>query len=541
MDVSRVYMTVNIHKGSLSGKSAEVKVSSPCLYQSTGPNPGTLYYTRLPANMSEEDVVAKIVSNDWDFVSGAEYNFLAVFVSRDGNNLTLVRDRYGSQRVLIRETTDHIIVTTDPRAVQDTQIQWNPLALRYALVSRIITEDALEDGVSVLPLLHGITYDDKNGLAVIETGAEQLRIREGGEPSSDNDLIESIKNSICESYQQINTQEPAAVLLSGGVDSFILAAIACQVFDKVKAYTPTWDKGENPELERAIGFGKKLGLEHRIVTIHPDEFKSSFFEVIDANGVPNRNYSSLVLHALFKHIPEENILYGEYADTMFGSRPVKAGIMDGKYARVLRFIPDYLIPARLKSICASIKNHGVGQLIEIPQITEPFIGKTLDSIGVSPPKNNTADRKRAFTRVSGTEFNLKTDCSQHMVEIETSALLLGKKIVTPFYNQRMVALSNRLSNRQMFGPSELSIPRNFRRDTSSHVKPLLKQLACQFIEPEAIYLEKLGFPTPFPQWIKHFVISDNEDYCKIYSESKNTEQAWSALNLMYLTNRQSAG
>lgn len=540
MDVSRVYVTVNIHKGSLSGKSTEVEVSSPCIYQSTGPNPGTLYYTRLPANMSEEDVIAKIVSKDWDFVSGAEYNFLAVFVSEDRNSLTLVRDRFGSQRVLIRENADSIIVTTNPWAVRHGQTRWNPFALRYALVSRIITEEALEVDVSALPLLHGITYDDKNGLAVIETGSEQLRIEESGAPSSDEELIESIKDSICGSYRRINTQEPVAVLLSGGVDSFILAAIACQVFDKVKAYTPTWDTGENPELERALLFGKKLGLEHRIVTIQPEEFKESFFELIDANGVPNRNYSSLVLHALFKHIPEEHILYGEYADTMFGSRPVKAGIMDGKYAKVLRFVPDFFIPVRLKPICSSIKNHRLGQLVEIPQITESFVGQTLQSIGVEAPKNS-SDRKKAFTRVSGTEFNLKTDCSQHMVEIETSALLLGKKIVTPFYNKRMVALSNRLSNRQMFGPSELSIRKNFRKDTSLHIKPLLKQLACQFIEPEAIYLEKLGFPTPFPAWIKHFVIPEKEVYCKIYSDSQNTEQAWSALNLMYLTNRQSAG
>ncbi|MDX1552728.1 MAG: asparagine synthase-related protein [Marinobacter sp.] len=540
MDLSRVHMTVNIHKGSRSGKSTEVDVSSPFAHQSTGPNPGTLYYTRLPANMSEEDVVAKIASNDWDFVSEAEYNFLAVFVSGDGNNLTLVRDRYGSQRVLIRESTDHIIVTTDPWAVRHGQTRWNPLALRYALISRIVTDVALEEDVSVLPLLHGITYNERDGLSLIETGLEKLRIQEVGDGLNDEELIKSIKDSIYESYQMVNPNEPVAVLLSGGVDSFILAAIACEVFDNVKAYTPTWEKGENPELERALLFGKKLGLEHRIVTIQPEEFKESFFELIDANGVPNRNYSSLVLHALFKHIPEEHILYGEYADTMFGSRPVKAGIMDGKYAKVLRFVPDFFIPVQLKPICSSIKNHRLGQLVEIPQITESFVGQTLQSIGVEVPKNS-SDRKKAFTRVSGTEFNLKTDCSQHMVEIETSALLLGKKIVTPFYNKRMVALSNRLSNRQMFGRSELSIRENFRKDTSLHIKPLLKQLACQFIEPEAIYLEKLGFPTPFPAWIKHFVIPEKEVYCKIYSDSQNTEQAWSALNLMYLTNRQSAG
>lgn len=535
-----MYITVTVHKGAISGERARIDVTAPCTYQSSGPNPGTLYYTRLPANMSEEDVIALIVRKDWGFVGTAEYNFLAVFVSESGNNLTLVRDRYGSQRVLISESADNVIVSSDPQAIRHAQTRWNPLGLRYALVSRILTEVALEEDVSVLPLLHGITYDEENGFSVIETGSEKLRIEESGDRFSDEELIASIKESLFESYRQINPQEPVAVLLSGGVDSFILAATAGEFFDNVKAYTPTWEKGENPELARAIVFANKLGLEHHIVTIHPDEFKSSFFEMIDASGVPNRNYSSLVLHALFKRIPENIILYGEYADTMFGSRPVKSGIMDRKYASILRFIPDYVIPGRIRPICAGIKNHGLGQLIEIPSITESFIKSNLDFLGVGAPKEDMIDQKKVFTRISGTEFNLRTDCSQHMLEIETSALLLGKKIVTPFYNQRMVALSNRLSNRQMFGPSNLSIRKNFRKDTSKQVKPLLKQLACQFIEPEAIYLEKLGFPTPFPAWIKDFVIPEKEVYCKIYSESRNSEQAWSALNLMYLTNRQGA-
>lgn len=539
MDVSRMYITINIRKGSLRGDSAEIDVVSPHVYQSTGSNPGTLYYTRLPATMSEEDVIAKIAGKDWDFVSSAEYNFHAAFVPESRNALTLVRDRYGSQRVLIRETADHVTVTTDPQAVRHSDTRWNPLALRYALLSRILTEVALEDDVSVLPLLHGITYD-KNGLSVTPMGADKLRIQDAGNPASDEEIIEGIKESIYESYRSVTSKEPVAVLLSGGVDSFILAATACQVFDNVKAYTPTWEKGDNPELERAVVFAKKLGLEHYIVTITPDEFKTSFFDVINASGIPNRNYSSLVLHALFQRIPEENILYGEYADTLFGSFPVKAGIMDRKYAGVLRFIPDYFIPEPFKSTCYQIKNHGLGQLIEIPSITEKFIENNLGYLGVEADKNRLPVQDKSFTRVSGTEFNLKTDCSQHMLEIETSALLLGKKIIAPFYNERMVALSNRLTSRQMFGPSKLSIPHNFRKDTSKQVKPLLKQLACQFIEPEAIYLEKLGFPTPFPLWIKDFVIPEKEVYCKIYSESENSEQAWSALNLMYLTNRQCA-
>ncbi len=537
-----MYLTINVNKGSPSGKGTEIRVNSPCMYKSTGENPGILYYTRLPSNMCEEEVIAKVVERDWDFVSITEYNFLIVFVPENQNrpSWTLVRDRYGSQRVLIRQAQDNLIVTSDPRAVRDGQTQWNPLALRYALVSRIITTVALEEGVSVLPLSNGLTYDREYGLDFIETGAKKLRIQESKNRFSDQELIERTKESIFESYRLLNRQEPVAVLLSGGVDSFILAATACQQFKNVKAYTPTWNEGENPELERAVVFAKKLNIEHHIVTISPEDFKLSFFETIEANGIPNRNYSSLVLHALIKNIPEENILYGEYADTLFGSFPIKTGIMDRKYAVLVGCIPSAIIPGRFKSLLSKVRNARLSQLIEIPFITEEFVEQCLCYVGVDFRCKNYGEQKN-FSRVSGIEFNLKTDCSQHMVEIETSALLLGKKIIAPFYNQRMVTISNSLSSRQMFGVSGLGIRRNFRKDTSRQVKPLLKKLACQFIEPEIIYKNKLGFPIPFNKWIKIFEKSHEEPKFKRCFKRQGPEEIWSAINFMYLTDEKRFG
>jgi len=534
-----MYITISVDKSSSSGERTDIQVSSPFNYRSSGKNPGTLYYTRLPANFSEEDIINKIVCGSWNFVGNSEYNFLVVFVAENPNrqNWTLVRDRFGSQRVLIRDTKDSLIVTTDPRAVRHENTKWNPKGLRYALASRIITEVALEADVSILPFSHGLLYDDKNGLALIQTGAKSLEIEESQDRLSDEKLIDSIKNSILESYQLVSRDKPVAVLLSGGVDSFILAAIACKHFTKVKAYTPTWIEGENPELDRAIAFSKKLGIEHHVITITSKEFNLSFFEMIEANGIPNRNYSSLVLHALFKSIPEEHILYGEYADTLFGSFPVKTGIIDRSYGRVLSFLPNSIFPERIKEILSNIKLKSLRSLILIPSVTERFIEKHLISLDIDPSQKSGYELQKMFTRVAAIEFILKTDCSQHMIEIETSALLFGKKIVTPFYNQRMVAISNQLSSRQMFGDSELSIRKNFKKDTSVQVKPLLKKLACQFIEPEAIYLKKLGFPTPFASWVQDFIIASDGRYISSSLESQESEQIWSSINFACLTKK----
>lgn len=537
-----MYLTITVNQVS-SEERPVVSVNAPHTYKSTEAHPGTLYYTRLPSNMREEDVIARIVEKNWDFVTTSEFNFLIVFVSdnKHQQGFTLVRDRYGSQRVLISKTQNRLVVTTDPRAVKHSQTQWNPSGLYHALASRITATVALEDDVSVLPLSNGLVYDTENTLDLIETGAEELKIFERTNRFSDQELINRIKNSIFDSYCSISPEEPVAVLLSGGVDSFILAATASKYFKNVIAYTPTWNEGENPELERAVVFAKKLGIEHHVVTITPEDFKQAFFETVTANGIPNRNYSSLILHSLLKNISEENILYGEYADTLFGSSSIKAGVLDRKYATLFCLVPSFLAPVRYRNLIENVKNTRLSQLIEIPAITEDFVDHYLIDLGVDVIRPEVFEKDKAFTRVSGIEFNLKTDCSQHMIEIETSALLLNKKFITPFYNKHMVEISNSLSNPQMFGPSELSIRKNFRKETSHHVKPLLKQLACQYIEPETIYKKKLGFPVPLKNMLKAFKRSQENQQLERCFEHRNPEEVWSAINFVYLTNGQRFG
>ncbi|QSP93304.1 hypothetical protein LPB19_08630 [Marinobacter salinisoli] len=534
-----MYLTVRVERGPASEQGASVMVDAPFQYRSEGSNPGVLYYTRLPANMSADDVVDHIVRRDWRFVVNAEQNFIAVFVTGrgEGQSWTLVRDRYGSQRVLMTTTKHGLLVTTNPWLVRDQSTRWNPEVVRQAIISRMLTEAALEEGVSVLPLWHGLTFDQTVGLVEIATGAEELTVRESRCRLSDGEAISQIKASILESYQQLDTEQPVAILLSGGVDSFVLTALAKQSIPRLIAYTPTWADEPNPELQRAVRFARQLDIEHRVITVAAEDFETCFFEMIEANGVPVRNYSSLTIHALFKAISERQIIYGEYADTLFGSFAIKSGMIDQTYSAMLRWIPGILLPRRIREIAPSIERVTTNKLVDISGMDEGFVERCLAHLGVGMAKKPNTESAASFSRISGIECNLRNDCCQHMVEIETSALLLGKTVVTPFYNGRMMALSNRLSTRQMFGASGVSVRRNFRQRTDGDVKPLLKALACEFIEPDAIYLKKLGFSIPFRKWVSHV---DAVSGIQRYPGAKGAEQIWSSINLAYLANRVAA-
>ncbi|BES71684.1 hypothetical protein RE428_27020 [Marinobacter nanhaiticus D15-8W] len=330
-------------------------------------------------------------------------------------------------------------------------------------------------------------------------------------------------------------------MLSGGTDSFILAALAQQIFDKVVAYTPTWEDDFNPELERAEIFAKHLGLEHRIVTLTVDEIGIAYTQLVQAMGVPIRNFSSVPLFALLGYIGEEVVLYGEFADTLFGSKPFKGRLLDLKYQKLLGpfgFVPK--IQRVLNHLSASENLYSITWLHGISEKDFEHAATVLfgDEEKLPGP----------FLQSSGTveawkDMNLRTSCRQHMVEIEFAAAFYDKVVATPFYSLELIQLSRRLTDEQLFGRKGLSVIKNFKQDYSLEVKPLLKELASRYIDRQHIYRSKLGFPTPHVKWIlalfkddlKELEVQGVIDSIDPKYIKSRYEWVWTQLNLYHIS------
>lgn len=495
-----------------------------------------LYFNRLPVNLSKTDLIKYIENNDFDFLTHVEGNFIIVAITQidQQQEAVVFCDRYRSQRIMFKEQDSRLIISNNPGEIRSTA-KLSSAGIRFALNSRILANEDFDKDIKLLPRFTGIKLSN-TGLTLFRTITNKLAIKRQPNFNNDESVIDAIQNSIEASLANLAPEAPLAVLLSGGVDSFILAAIASKRFKSVVAYTPTWDNAKNPELERAIRFAKHLNIKHEIMQFGVEDFLSGYEELLSLNGVPIRNYSSVVLHQLLKQIPEEYILYGEYADTFFGSTQIKYGVIDAKYAQFLKLIPGVLLPNSIKHTASTIKNFTLNDTIQIRDISKTWAESVIQQLlkdDYSPPMS--AEQSHDVTIEKAMEHVLDTDCCQHMLEIETSALAANKSIITPFLNERMIAISNGLTEQQMFGPTGTSLWRNFRKDTSSDVKDLLKQLACRFIEKDAIYLKKLGFPTPFPKWIG--AINKEEYVARFDFDYLNAEEQWSLINVLWLISK----
>ena len=111
-----------------------------------------------------------------------------------------------------------------------------------------------------------------------------------------------------------------AILLSGGVDSSLLAAKAAgSGFRTCVALTARWP-GDNPELEAAASVARHVGIEHRIIDIDESYIEKSFPWIIWRLEEPPRHFNSFVLAKLFGAASGQfdTLLSGHAADVLFG-------------------------------------------------------------------------------------------------------------------------------------------------------------------------------------------------------------------------------
>lgn len=137
--------------------------------------------------------------------------------------------------------------------------------------------------------------------------------------------IKMIENVISSCIQ--NAHIPAkkmGILLSGGIDSALLAAICRKrdlEFDSFSSSFAFINKDDRED-EYALSVAKHLGLDHTIVSSTPEQYLTDLVWAIHAAEEPVHHLQTVMLYRLFKEAARSNydlFLCGEGADGLFGN------------------------------------------------------------------------------------------------------------------------------------------------------------------------------------------------------------------------------
>ena len=466
---------------------------------------------------SDTEVLLSAYRN-WGLECLGRLNGMFAFALYDMHHrkLILARDRAGEKPLFYRATGDQLVFASELKAIMAEPSLGrvvDPVALqRYLAYGYVPGEACLLAGVRKLPAAHIATYD-------LDTGAfscdEYWRLPEPGSRPADSPeaLDAALEWALRDSVRQrLVADVPVGILLSGGVDSSLVTAMAARVSGRVKTFTISFaghDAYDEAEYARRVA--KHFGTDHTELVAEPStiellpELARQYDEPLaDSSMVPTYLVSRLVRrHAAVA-------LGGDGGDELFGGYLHYSWLL--RQNRLRRAVPHPLrllmgdAAARLLPAGLRGRNYILGLSRDLPgsiaqfnsyfdaalqrQLLAPLVASGV--LSGPPPEVY----KTSLCLPSQTVLQAATTIDFHtylvddiLVKIDRASMLTSLEVRAPWLDHRLVELA--------FGrvPDEL-------RATASERKILPRRLAARLLPRGLDLARKQGFSLPLSSWLQ---------------------------------------
>jgi asparagine synthase (glutamine-hydrolysing) len=362
-------------------------------------------------------------------------------------------------------------------------------------------------GYNKLPPAHALSFDINTGnlstwryWQLPEALTENLQ--------EEGDLLDELEFLLEDAVsQQLVADVPVGILLSGGVDSSLITAMAVRSSSQVKTFSIGFPGyGKLDETPHARMIANHFGTEHTELMAEPasadliPKLVRQFDEpMVDSSMIPTFLVSDLVR----KHCTVA--LGGDGGDELFGGYSHYSRLL--WMERRLTLLPIYLrrIASRMAEyyLPVGFKGRNYLQALNFNPCQElPLVASYFDSItrrrlvpDIAPYqvaeniwKSRTPSQQDLLQRATRMDFYnyLAEDI---LVKVDRSSMLNSLEVRAPFLDYRLIEFAFR------------NVPSSLKA-TVSEKKILLKQLTRRSLPPEFDRKRKQGFSIPLAEWLK---------------------------------------
>jgi len=422
----------------------------------------------------------------------------------EAGEVVLVRDRFGTRPLFYAEHEGRWLVASECKALQamGLPLEVDSSALRESMMYRWVTgESCLLSPAVRVP--EGTEVVLRIGHPARKRRLWRLQIEP--EPMSDGAFEryqDAVEEALRSFLRRLDTGgSRVGILLSGGVDSSLLTALAKEELGDCVAFGFRIAGFENPELARARVVTSHLGVELREVQIDPDRFPGDLPLIMRRMEELPRHPNDLVLLQLLRRAAEEVkvLLQGDAADTLFG---LAIHRRTGEFTRkknVVRWLPRPLLAGSVRILEASPWKRAWSAARVLAWDEHRFL-QARDAI----------EYKHAVRRVLGLshlhgavwesgEWSSEQDLDElrraHLVSTGIQGSLIrhdrlsraeGIDSLAPYLSPEAVSVACRM-------PRELCW-----REAS---KPVLRALCDRYLPPEVSRWPKGRFEVPWREWL----------------------------------------
>jgi asparagine synthase (glutamine-hydrolysing) len=431
--------------------------------------------------------------------------------------LFLARDRAGEKPLFYCHQNGRLIFASEIKAL-----------LQLPGVSRQLNHDALEfylaygyvpgamcmlQGIRKLPQGHAMTYDLANDRLNVWR-YWQLPDHRPDPNVSDGELVDELESLLEDSVRrQLVADVPVGVLLSGGLDSSLVTAMAARVSNTpVKTFTVSFPgHGSYDESPFARQVARHLGTEHielvgeaASIDLLPMLAEQFDEPLADSSMIPTYLVSKLIReHATVA-------LGGDGGDELFGGYYQHSWIQQLEQRR--RFVPQFLFdllrhPAqRLIPTGMRGRNYLLALLQDVPGGISQFNlyfdaaqrrelllpGHAASHGAATSPESFKRDLTARFDstlrKSTGVDF-MTYLVDDILVKVDRSSMLASLEVRAPWLDHRLIEFA--------FGrvPDRL-------KATAQERKILGRQLGARLLPPTMDLRRKQGFSLPLDAWFK---------------------------------------
>jgi asparagine synthase (glutamine-hydrolysing) len=423
---------------------------------------------------------------------------------RKSRELTLARDRFGTRPVFYAQEDGSVFVASECKILQalGIDLEIHPQALWESLVYRwVIGENHIFDPVRQVP---------RGGVVIWRPGQpfsahDRLPALFSPSPATPDgpvEYVEKLDQALRLYFRDLNERYPrVGLLLSGGVDSSLLAAIGREELRSLHAYVGRIPGSPNPEVERALTVARMLDIPCHVVDIDTHRFASDLPYIVRRLEELPRHPNNLVLNQLYERMGQEVdvVLQGDGSGTLFGHfQAIKVARFAQKAAKVKA------VPVGLRTSLAKFLENCPGKLCwRVARVLAWDPGnfaRFLEAIEY----NRDVRRSMGLSllqkdRWESGEWNESIpidDAIQSFMigNLERASLVRHDRLAQPF---GLTSLSPFFSE-PVFGVAE-RMPREYRNMGTS--KTVIRNLLGRYVPPEVLGWEKMGFSVPWRQWL----------------------------------------
>jgi asparagine synthase (glutamine-hydrolysing) len=442
--------------------------------------------------------------------------FALALYDRTRRQLLLARDRAGEKPLFYRHDHGTLSFASELKALLADPSCPRVLDLEaldfYLAFGYVPGERCLLSGIHKLPQGHALTFDLASGQA------RTLRYWELPQPSSeaapqDEELVAELEAILLDSVRlRLIADVPVGIMLSGGVDSSLVVAMAARVSSRrVKTFTISFpgDVGfdEAPfAREVARHFDTEhveLAAEMATVDLLPELARQYDEPIGDSSMVPTYLVSRLIRREATVALGGDggDELFGGYWQHTWVQQQARLGGWIPRSAkRVARSAISRLLP-----VGTTGRNYIYGLTAEWPMnivqfnvfFDEDARHRLLAPLGARRPRRGApeaykaglcADRQSPLQQATALDFRTYL-VDDILVKVDRASMLCSLEVRAPFLDPRLIEFA--------FG----KVPDRLRA-TAHERKILSRRLAERLLPPTLDLKRKQGFAPPLRKWLK---------------------------------------